>query len=91
MTTQERIDACHPNVRPYFERLRDALADAIVIPNNLLPENLRQYHQYDSGKIGPDVELSPDDLEFLSEDEHTHVGLDSRVYGRTIADLQRRL
>ena len=53
-TLQERINELETPARFYLQNLYDALADAIVIPNEMLPVDLRQYKEFESGSIGSD-------------------------------------
>ena len=89
MSTNERIASCSPNIRPYFENLRAALADAIVIPNNLLPPHLQQEKTFDVGFIGRDEDFTPESLDDLTDEEYWKTGLADKVFGRTIAEIER--
>ena len=51
-TLQERIDELETPAKFYLQNLYDALAEAIVIPNEMLPEEYRQYKKFDTGSIG---------------------------------------
>jgi len=51
-TLQERIDELETPAKFYLQNLYDALAEAIVIPNEMLPEDCRQYKEFDTGSIG---------------------------------------
>ena len=51
-TLQERIDELETPAKFYLQNLYDALADAIVIPNEMLPVDLRQHKEFESGSIG---------------------------------------
>jgi len=53
-TLQERIDELETPAKFYLQNLYDALAEAIVIPNEMLPVDLRQYKEFDTGSIGSD-------------------------------------
>ena len=53
-TLQERIDELETPAKFYLQNLYDALADAIVIPNEMLPVDLRQYKEFDTGSVGSD-------------------------------------
>ena len=55
-TTQERIDALtSPIARQLFQNLKDELEQAFVIPNELLPEEYRQYKEFDFNENGDRV------------------------------------
>ena len=51
-TLQERINELETPDKFYLQNLYDALAEAIVIPNEMLPVDLRQYKEFDTGSIG---------------------------------------
>jgi hypothetical protein len=53
-TLQERINELETPAKFYLQNLYDALAEAIVIPNEMLPVDLRQYKEFDTGSIGSD-------------------------------------
>ena len=53
-TLQERINELETPAKFYMQNLYDALAEAIVIPNEMLPVDLRQYKEFDTGSIGSD-------------------------------------
>jgi hypothetical protein len=53
-TLQERINELETPAKFYLQNLYDALAEAIVIPNEMLPEEYRQYKEFDTGSIGSD-------------------------------------
>ena len=53
-TLQERIDELETPAKFYLQNLYDALAEAIVIPNEMLPVDLRQYKEFDTGSVGSD-------------------------------------
>ena len=53
MTIQEQIDQVEsPVARELLQGLHDAFAEAIVIPNHLLPEEYRQIKEFDVGSVG---------------------------------------
>ena len=51
-TLQERINELETPAKFYLQNMYDALAEAIVIPNEMLPVDLRQYKEFDTGSIG---------------------------------------
>ena len=53
-TLQERINELETPAKFYLQNLYDALAEDIVIPNEMLPVDLRQYKEFDTGSIGSD-------------------------------------
>ena len=53
-TLQERINELETPAKFYLQNLYDALAEAIVIPNEMLPVDLRQYKEFDTGSVGSD-------------------------------------
>ena len=54
-TQQERINELQTPAKYYLQNLYDALADAIVINNDALPEHLRQYKEWDFDANGDRV------------------------------------
>ena len=55
MNLKQRIDTMRPGptvARSLMLGLYDALADALVIPNELLPPKMRQTKQFDIGTLG---------------------------------------
>ena len=52
MTLQERIDNCEfENNREMLQGLYDAIAGALWIPNEYLPEDLQQFKEFTTGAI----------------------------------------
>ena len=53
-TLQERINELETPAKFYLQNLYDALAEAIVIPNEMLPVDLRQHKEHEVGTLASD-------------------------------------
>ena len=50
-TQQERINELQTPAKYYLQNLYDALADAMIISNDILPEHLQSHKEFETGDI----------------------------------------